>query len=270
MAKDLLRAAVCTLSLVALAPMAQATTVAEIGAGYSTTCDLDPTCAAALTAGATFQANLALGPNNLGTEAAFVEPISGWDDPSLFIYNLTAFSFSNAKLVGRGYQGSNIGIVQTAPGLATTIGSNTVYQYSWPGYPYGAYCGLGAGSLFTYDYDDEYGCSGAARPGNVELIFSAHWNNPAYNSGAGIDVSTVIFSPNSNLTSAFFGFEGLDQYGFAETSWDAHTNSPGAYVANINIGSAQTFNAPEPITLTLFGAGLAGAAALRRRKKKVA
>jgi len=256
------------LSFIAFSPAAVATTVAEVGAGYSTTCDLDPTCANALSGGASFAANLALGPNNLGIQSAFVEPITGWDDPSLFIYNLTGFTFSNVTLTGMGYQGVNNGLIQLAPGLASTIGSNTVYQYSWPGYPFGAYCGLGAGALFTYDYDDEDGCSSSAQPGNVALIFSAHWDNPAYNSGAGIDISTTIFSPNSNLTGSFFGFEGLDANGFAESSWDAHSPSPGAYVANIDIGEAQTFGTPEPVTLSLFGVGLAGAFAMRRRKRK--
>ena len=36
---------------------------------------------------------------------------------------------------------------------------------------------------------------------------------------------------------------------------------------NILLENTPTTNVPEPLTLSLFGAGLAGAAALRRRKK---
>jgi len=234
-----------------------ATIIAKIGGGYDTACNSDPICASAVTGGAGFSGNLTNNPNN-----------AVYDDPSLFIYNLTGFSFSSAKLTGHGYQGLNIGIIQTAPDFATSITSNSVYQYSWNDFPYFASCGEGAGLLFAYDYDDTYGCSASAVPGNVELIFSAHWDNPAYNGGLGVDISTAVFSPSNNLTGAFFGFEGVQPDGSAEGSWDSHSPTDGAYVANIVIGSAGGFGIPEPLSVSLFGAGIAGLGMFGRRKTK--
>ncbi|MDE2183732.1 MAG: PEP-CTERM sorting domain-containing protein [Alphaproteobacteria bacterium] len=245
------------LGLLAAAP-AYATTVSQIGGGYDTTCDQDPICAAALAGGATFYANLANSPSDIGPATPFVSPAHGWDDPSLFIYNLTAHDFTSAQLQGLGYQGANNGVLQLAPGFPTTILANSVYQYSWPDYPNGAYCGLGAGELFAYDYDDTYGCTGSAQPGNVSLLFSAMWNGQA--------ITTTPFSPNSNISGTFVGFEGLDPNGYAETAYDDHNGAPNGYLANIVVGSS-SFNVPEPMTLSLFGFGLAGAAVLRRRRK---
>lgn len=236
----------------ALSGAASATIIAQIGAGYETSCAIDGTCLAAVQAGASFNGNLSGSDTNNAV----------YDDPSLFIYNTTQFAFTNVTIQGHGYQGQNDGTTQSPTnGVPGTIAANSVFQFSWDDYPGGASCGQGAGNLFAYDYDDTYGCSGAAQPGNVEILFKATWNGQAV---------SALFSPTTNLTGGFVGFEGLDQGGFAETSFDNHSPGEGAYVANIQVGD-QSF-VPEPTTwaLMMAGLGMVGAGLRSRRKAVVA
>lgn len=92
-------------------------------------------------------------------------------------------------------------------------------------------------------------------------------------------------APNRELIWGFYD-DGGDPYGWAyaydsDTTWQFVDNiAPGGTIQNaggefadMNIWayqSGQIVNAPEPITLSLFGTGLAGAVAMRRRKKKAA
>jgi hypothetical protein len=71
--------------------------------------------------------------------------------------------------------------------------------------------------------------------------------------------------------SALGGGELADS-GFPDSDFSIVTNenANGSFtysVGNIYIGESPE-GVPEPVTLSLFGAGLVGAAALRRRKKK--
>jgi hypothetical protein len=229
--------------------MASATIVAKIGAGYETSCQADGTCYNAVQGGAGFNGNLS------GTDPTFTV----YDDPSIFIYNTTAFNFTNVSIQGLGYQGANNGILQSpANGVPSTIAANSVFQFSWNDYPGFASCGQGAGNLFAYDYDDTYGCSGSAQPGNVKILFNAVWN--------GQNIS-ALFSPNNNLTGGFVGFQGLDPNGFAETSYDNHSPGVGAYVANIVVGQ-QTFGTPEPATWALMLVGFGGLGSVLRGHRR--
>jgi hypothetical protein len=86
-----------------------------------------------------------------------------------------------------------------------------------------------------------------------------------------VDLSIVL---GANAGAFFVNPADITNFAF-ETSF---TNTPGVVsqvgsVISINGGGGNVDlikRVPEPITLSIFGAGLAGAAALRRRKAKKA
>lgn len=222
---------------------------------------------------------LALAATAAGAGPVLVSTIDGgydgpvYDTPYLVISNTTAFDFTGGMLTLQGYQGLNNGIIQSIS--LPTIAAGTSYTYAW----------LGAttpGNLFAYDYDDEWGNTppGYTNPacvvtgslcavvGNFQTTFTATWANPAYHSGAGTIISSV-FTPSINASGGFVGWLGLDPSGLSETAYDAHVGTPSGVLANIYVGPPTSL-VPEPLSLSLFGAGLAGAAALRRRKKQPA
>ena len=208
--------------------------------------------------------------------ATLVATISGQygdpsgDTPNLFIHNTTGFDFTSVTLTGFAYQGSNallpsgtqvdqpdgVGGVYTRTQVRTLsdIVAGTTLTYSFE--EHGKFCGPSAftGDYFIGDYDDSYGCTTAAQPGNVLFTFSAMWNGqPIFSQ----------FSPTTNATGGFLGFLGLDQNGFAETSFDngGAVSGTGQFgeLADIFVGQAPPpSGAPEPATLMLFGLGLAG------------
>lgn len=71
--------------------------------------------------------------------------------------------------------------------------------------------------------------------------------------------TTVSFSFDI-VSSTPFGLKLEDFVGSGGSAGDA-------YFRNLTVSDAAVTAVPEPITLSIFGAGLAGAAALRRRKK---
>jgi hypothetical protein len=196
------------------------------------------------------------------------------DTPNLFFHNTTGFDFTNAMISGQAYNGSNALLpagtdVDSSTGpfhltqvktLGTILaGSTLTYSFTDGGFV----CGPAGntGDLFAGDYDDTYGCSTAAHPGNVKFTFTAMWNGqPIY----------AQFSPDVNATGGFLGFLGLDPSGGAETSYDNGGAASGTgefgVLANIYVGTPP--GVPEPLTIALFGAGLAGLGAMRRRSRK--
>ncbi len=162
--------------------------------------------------------------------------------------------------------------------------------------------GLSAGSesrhyafhLTAYDYDDDFasffpdwlgwlypncnapgdtdsaghcvdggGAAWYAQTGNFSVTFTAEVSGGAYNGQAVYSV----FSPTTNATGGFVGWEGVDQAGYSENPlYDDHTGSLTGTLAYINLGTVPT---PEPnhipvLSIMFAGLGLAGFA-LRRK-----
>jgi hypothetical protein len=221
--------------------------------------------------------------------ATTVATISGcydcgvFDTPSLIFNNTTGGTLTNAQMVLHGYNGLNNGISETV-NLGTLTSGST--QFFWGSLP-GVSGATSPGILSAYDYDDEYvgtafiindptcgggGCAGGGGPtwyadtGNFDVTFTATVSGGIYD---GQSVYSV-FSPDSNATGGFVGWEGLDPNGYSESPlYDVHTGVVTGDLANIDLGVPPS-DVPEPLTLSLFGAGLAGAAAIRRRRKKAA
>ena len=200
--------------------------------------------------------------------------VGGDDTPHIFINNSSAFAFTSVKLSGQAYNGSNsllpAGIdvdkatsaggpfhltqVKNLPDIAA--GASLNYEFV----DGGKVCGPSpnTGSLFAGDYDDSYGCTAAAHPGNVKFTFTAIWDGgPIF----------AEFSPDVNATGHFVGFLGLDKLGGAETIFDAGgavagTGDKGT-LALIITGSPSV---PEPMPIALVGMGLLGMGLSRWRK----
>ena len=130
------------------------------------------------------------------------------------------------------------------------------------------------GNLTAYDYDDEWGntpssytnaacvvgpslCSDV---GNFSVTFTATI------SGGTFDGSPVfsVFSPTSNYTGGFVGWEGLDPNGVSETVYDEHSGTFSGTMAIEQIGTPPTV--PEPASLALIATSLLGLGVVRRRR----
>jgi hypothetical protein len=205
---------------------------------------------------------------------AHVATISGgydqdaYDTPELKINNSTNYDFTNAQMVLTPYQPGQLDS-STPPQTVSlgTISANTINSVIWGN----------AGPLFAYDWDDNWGNAAAgnsacvqpypfcAHVGNFKVTFTATWANPAYNGGAGIEISSV-FSPTTNATGGFVGWEGLDPTGLSETVYDAHTGSITGTLAYIDVGPP-TSAVPEPSTWAMMILGFAGIGFMAYRRK---
>ncbi|MCG2632379.1 PEPxxWA-CTERM sorting domain-containing protein [Bradyrhizobium sp. WYCCWR 13023] len=194
--------------------------------------------------------------------------IDAYDTPSLRISNTTAYSFTGVSILLQAYQGLNNGDSQTV--TLSDIAPNSLSTVIWNGstVPH---------NLFAYDYDDEWGqttsnsgcvvtSSLCSFVGNFKVTFTATWNNPAY--GPGGTPITAIFSPSSNATGGFVGWEGLDPFGLSETTYDDHVGTPNGVLANIYVGTPTTVGGvPEPSTWAMMLLGFCSISFMAYRRR---
>jgi len=212
---------------------------------------------------------LIAGPRLAQANPILVATISGaydacaYDTPCLQFHNTTGFDFTNAQMVLKGYGTGtlNNGVSQTVslPDMAANTDTNVVWS-----------TGGGPGDLFAYDYDDEWGFQApcpfpgaidaglCAQVGNFSVTFTAMWNGQPIFS---------VFSPTTNASGGFVGWEGIDPDGWSENPlYDVHTGSLTGVLANIYVGTPPSV--PEPGALGMFGLGMLMVglfAGLRRR-----
>jgi len=211
-----------------------------------------------------------------------------FDTPVLQFNNTTGGTLTNAQIVLNGYQGLNNG--QTTTVNLGSLGATTVFEWgSLPGAPNGTT----PFNLTAYDYDDEFigtsyiindptcgqpgldggtGCvdgGGAqwyADVGNFNVTFTATVSGGAYD---GQSVYSV-FSPASNATGGFVGWEGLDPLGYSESPYDIHSGVITGDLANIYLGLPPApGGVPEPATWALMigGFGLIGTTLRSKRRQ---
>lgn len=210
------------------------------------------------------------GPTLVSTINGYYD-VDAYDTPSLHISNTTAFAFTGVTLTFTGYQGANNGVVETFNLGTIAAGSTSILTWG--------YFGTGTG-LESYDYDDTDGGSPClasdpagngqgpsyapgtssslcGQPGNFYVTLKGMWNGKSIYSQ---------FSPNTNATGGFVGWEGLDQDGYSETMYDSHSNGgPNGVLANIYVGTPPPLTTPEPGTIVLLLTGAVGLLGVARR-----
>ncbi len=206
-----------------------------------------------------------------------------FDTPSLIFQNTSGGLLTNAQMVLSGYQGANNGQTATVALGTLASGSTQIYWGSLPG----AAAGTTPFNLTAYDYDDEFNqgtgspfwlggsnpnCGGTCAAGggpywyaqtdNFKVTFTATISGGVYDGQAVYSV----FSPNSNATGGFVGWEGLDPNGYSESPlYDVHTGVVTGDMANIELGTPPS-GVPELGTwaMMLLGFGLVGVRLGRR------
>lgn len=203
-----------------------------------------------------------------------------FDTASLIFNNTTGGTLTSAQIVLNGYQGQNNNLSATVA-LGNLAAGST--QFFWGNLP-NVSSATSPGNLTAYDYDDEYigtsavindptcggtGCAPGGGPqwyaqvGNFSVTFTAVVSGGVYD---GQSVYSV-FSPNSNATGGFVGWEGLDPNGYSESPlYDVHTGVVTGDLANIDLGVPPP-PIPEPTDLALMMVGVGMVAAMRRRAR---
>jgi hypothetical protein len=198
--------------------------------------------------------------------------VGPYDTPSLAISNTTGYSFTNVTLTLTPYQPGTdtYGLTPQTRSFAD-VGAGTVENIVWTD----GYGGTIQGDLFSYDYDDSYGqtttnpaCDAQGQSlcsdvGNFKVTFTATWLNPAFGP-SGTEIFSV-FSPTTNASGGFVGWEGLDPNGFSESTYDDHVSTPTGVLANIYVGAP---GVPEPATWAMMMIGFAGLGAAMRSRRK--
>lgn len=130
------------------------------------------------------------------------------------------------------------------------------------------------GNLASYDYDDTYPGTGYTNPGcminanlcalvgNFSVTFTAKISGGIYNG----DPVFAVFSPTTNYTGGFVGWEGLDPTGLSETSYDQHSGTFSGTMAIIQIGTPPPI--PEPSTWAMMLIGFTGLGYVGYRSRK--
>jgi hypothetical protein len=200
--------------------------------------------------------------------------VTSYDTPSLIFHNTSGGTFINAQMVLSGYQNGTLNASATQsvtlPNMAA--GDTTV---TWGG-PLAL-----PGQLFGFDYDDSYANTGYSNPGCVlsgpycALVGNFKVTFTATILGGAFDGKSIfsVFSPTTNATGSFVGWQGLDPTGLSESIYDQHSPginnaTVGGTLANIDLGTPPA-ETPIPAALPLFASGLGVIGFLAKRRKRM-
>lgn len=221
---------------------------------------------------------------------AMLRPVGG----ALFVAGLVFGSASEASAAGTCttqsttapiYFGNNGGTTLAGATLIGTVGTgagqyNQIGNLSWCNNTSGETAGAFVnGSANPSIYSFIWG-------GGSLMIQEGLGNNGAANGGVDAELallSSTSLNANGSLTNALASLNFAATAGGAPTGYELLFNgvlAAGTYVIDTYLGNLAvdpdyqilftpqvTTAVPEPITLSIFGAGFAGAAALRRRRK---